>query len=105
MSCEAIHCTDTATIRYAIYPDGLDGPRVIAHVSDMALCELFGADGSEASLLEACKNHFNQIEAKALERYRETPFDFVLLETADLAAPLGTVRRNALPSREPSLSY
>ena len=37
MFSEAIHCRDTQTVRFAIYPDGIDGPRIIARISDDAL--------------------------------------------------------------------
>jgi hypothetical protein len=83
MHCEAIHCPDTETVRFAIYPDGFDGPRIIAHVSDEALHELFGAADDEEGLVEACDACFDVIEAKALARYRAAPFLPVMLDTAD----------------------
>ena len=83
MQCEAIHCPDTETVRFAIYPDGFDGPRIIAHVSDNALQELFGAGADEESLVETCDAHFDVIEAKALARHRAAPVMPVTLETAD----------------------
>jgi hypothetical protein len=84
MNCEAIHCLDSGTVRFAIYPDGFDGPRIMARISDDALRELFaaGAD-NEKSLLDACETHFEAIEAKALERYRASPSIAVTLTTAD----------------------
>ena len=83
MNCEAIHCPESETVRFAIYPDGFDGPRIIARVSDEALYELFGATGDEASLIEACETHFDVIEAKALARHRAAPVTAVTLDTAD----------------------
>ncbi|GAA4351385.1 hypothetical protein GCM10023165_39510 [Variovorax defluvii] len=87
MNCEAIHCVDTHTIRFAIYPDGLDGPRITAHISEAALRGLEDAPAAEdIDLTAACEAHFEFIEAKALERYRETPSLPILLEAEDLSA-------------------
>jgi hypothetical protein len=88
MNCEAIHCPDTKTVRFAIYPDGLDGPRIIAHVSDSALrdlCEDPDAD-PDPDLTLTCEAYFPFIEAKALERYRAEPSVPILLGPADLRA-------------------
>lgn len=83
MNCEAIHCPDTGTVRFAIYPDGFDGPRIIARISERALRERFGADPDEASLIDACQAHFGLIETMALASYAETPEIPVLLTPAD----------------------
>lgn len=83
MNCEAIHCPDSATVRFAIYPDGFDGPRIIARISEITLHQSFGADIDEASLVGACQAHFGLIEAKALEHYAATPEVPVLLEPVD----------------------
>jgi len=83
MNCEAIHCPDSATVRFAIYPDGFDGPRIIARISENTLHQRFGADDDEASLIGACEAHFGLIEAKALARYAAMPEVAVLLEPAD----------------------
>jgi hypothetical protein len=83
MYCEATHCLDSETVRFAIYPDGFDGPRVLARVSDEALHALFGAHRDEASLIDACAAYFDVIEAKALERHRASPAIAVELETTD----------------------
>lgn len=86
MNCEAIHCADTKTIRFAIYPDGLDGPRIMAHVSEAALRDLCEDQDQDSDLTLACEAHFSCIEAKALERYRAAPSVPILLEPADLRA-------------------
>jgi hypothetical protein len=87
MTCEAIHCFGTATVRFAIYPDGLDGPRIVAEISEHALRSLVaGCDGGE-SLLRACQAHFTLIEAKALARYRSNPVRPVSLGSDDFAMP------------------
>jgi hypothetical protein len=84
MYCEAIHCTETKTVRFAIYPDGLDGPRIIAHISEAALRGLSPA--SDGDLTETCESHFDCIEAKALERYREAPSAPIVLDATDISA-------------------
>ncbi len=94
MHCEAIHCPDTETVRFAIYPDGFDGPRIIAHVSEDALHDLFGATDDEESLVGTCDDYFDVIEAKALARYRAAPFLPVTLHTAEFPFPFRC--RNAL---------
>ena len=83
MICEAIHCPDTATVRFAIYPDGFDGPRIMARIADKALHEVFGAGDDETGLLDACEAHFNVIDAKALERHRASPCLPVTLAAVD----------------------
>ncbi|WP_076998805.1 hypothetical protein [Variovorax sp. KK3] len=84
MYCEAILCADTHTVRFAIYPDGLDGPRITAHISEAAL-RAFGHALPEEDLTVACEAHFDCIEAKALERYRSSPSSPILLDLEDVS--------------------
>ena len=86
LHCEAIHCIDTKTVRFAIYPDGLDGPRITAHISEAALRGLSDSPDDSADLTETCEAHFACIEAKALERYRAAPSKPILLGPADVSA-------------------
>jgi len=86
MNCEAIHCAETRTIRFAIYPDGLDGARIIAHISEAALRGLCETPGADADLTEACETYFDCIEAQAVARYRAAPCTPVVLESADVSA-------------------
>jgi len=88
MNCEAIHCLDTETVRFAIYPDGFDGPRIMARIADDALHDLFGASNDEISLLDACESHFDVIEAKAVEHYRASPCTPFTLTANDFEASL-----------------
>ncbi|SCK58950.1 hypothetical protein VAR608DRAFT_6335 [Variovorax sp. HW608] len=83
MFSEAIHCRDTQTVRFAIYPDGFDGPRIIARISDDALHRIFGARRDDANLAAACQAHFDRIEAKALERHHAAPLSAVWLRAVD----------------------
>jgi hypothetical protein len=81
MICEATYCFDTAAVRFAIYPDGWDGPRVLAEISEHALRDLFGARGGAQSLLVACEEHSALIEAEAVHAYSHAKE--VRLETRD----------------------
>ena len=83
MNCEAIHCPDTRSVRFAIYPDGFDGPRIIARISEQALHSCFGAEEDPPSLLQACQSHFGLIEDTALARHAAAPTVAVRLEAAD----------------------
>ena len=83
MNCEAIHCPDTQSVRFAIYPDGFDGPRIIARISEHALHSCFGAEDDPHSLVQACQAHFGLIEATALARHAAAPAVAVRLEAAD----------------------
>jgi hypothetical protein len=85
MNSEATRCHDMASVRFAIYPDGFDGPRVMARISEEALKEVFHASGEEASLIGACQANFGLIEAKALARHRAAPSRAVVLSTADFS--------------------
>ncbi|MDM0071256.1 hypothetical protein [Variovorax sp. J31P207] len=83
---EAIYCFDTATVRFAIYPEGPAGERVIVEIAEDPLRDLFGAEGGGDTLVEAYKTHAAIIDACALERHHEAPHRPVLLETRDFEA-------------------
>ena len=84
MKCEAIHCFDRGTVRFAFYPDGMDGPRVLAEISEDALRDVLGASGGPESLVEACESNFAVLEEKAARRFKEDPRQVIYLETRDL---------------------
>lgn len=86
MTCEAVYCFDKASVRFAVYPDGLDGPRVLAEISEDALRDVFGARGAGDSLVQACKTHFDTIEACAVSRFRSDPQGRLDLVTDDFCA-------------------
>jgi hypothetical protein len=83
MTCEAVYCFDRASVLFAIYPDGHGGSRIVAEIAEGALRDLFGARGSGASLVEACRRNLDSIEAIALQRHRKQPSKAVELETPD----------------------
>ncbi len=102
MTREAIFCFDTATVRFAIYPDGFDGARVIAQISEFPLRDLFGADGGGDTLIAAYDRHAQAIDAAALRCYRADTRKPIVLQTADFALEsvhLPDRRTPVVPSR------
>ena len=89
MTCEAVHCFDKASVRFAIYPDGHDGPRLLAEISEDALRDVFGARGNGDSLVAACKAHVDVIEACAVALYRRQPQGMLNLGTDDFSVRAG----------------
>ena len=87
MDSDAIYCFDRAKVLLAIYPEGGKGDRVVAEISEDALRDVFGAHGGGDSLVEACRSHFDLIEAAALRHYQRNPKQPVRLETTDFTLP------------------
>ncbi|MES2531770.1 MAG: hypothetical protein V4636_12090 [Pseudomonadota bacterium] len=85
MTREAIFCFDTATVRFAIYPDGDDGTRVIAQIGEHPLRDLFAADGGGDTLVAAYDRHAQTIDAVAVRHYRADPLRPIVLQTPDFA--------------------
>jgi hypothetical protein len=83
MSCEAIFCFDIATVRFAIYPDGFEGPRIVAQIAEAALRDHFAARGDGESLVKAYERNSREIDAKALKHYQCKPNSIIVLQTAD----------------------
>lgn len=87
MNFEGIYCFDTASVRFAFYPDGPGGPRVLAQISEDTLHDGLGVREVGDGLLDACRQHFDAIEPAAVARYRNgagrsitlTVEDFVLV--------------------------
>lgn len=73
MEFEGSYCFDTASVRFAIYPDGPEGPRVVAHISEHTLHDAFGTREAGHGLLEICKLHFDVLEAAVVARFRTDP--------------------------------
>lgn len=86
MSSEAVHCAATGSVRFAIYPEGDDGPRILARVTREALCELFGATPHGDAMVNAYGRHADLIDACALMRFRLEPSRAVVLVASDFAA-------------------
>lgn len=85
MRCEALHCFDRATVQFAVYPDGGDGPRVLAEVSEDALRDVFGARGGPQSLVQACEQNFETLEKIVVRRFRDDPSKPIRLSANDLS--------------------
>jgi hypothetical protein len=85
MDFEGIYCFDTAAVRFAIYPDGHDGARIIGQISEETLHDVFGTRNLGDRLLETCKAHFDVIGAAALKRYRANPNQPIVLTVDDFS--------------------
>lgn len=83
MIAEAVYLQASQTVRFAIYPQDFDGPRVLAEISENALEELFGANNHPKSWVSTCCVHFDFIEEVALQRYRAFPHLPICLRTTD----------------------
>ncbi|BEP68364.1 MULTISPECIES: hypothetical protein [unclassified Variovorax] len=83
MDFEGIYCFDTATVRFAVYPDGPDGARVLAQISQDVLHDALGAKEIGEHTLHACKRHFDVISAAAVARFRADPHGPIVLACAD----------------------
>ena len=89
MDFEGIYCFDTASVRFAFYPDGDDGGRILGLISEQTLRDVCGArDGSAESLIATCRGHFSLIRDKAIELYLAEPSRAVVLQTANFALPV-----------------
>ncbi len=89
MDFEGIYCFDTASVRFAFYPDGDDGARILGLISEQTLRDICGArDGSAESLMATCRGHFSLIRDKAIELYLADPSRAVVLTTVDFALPV-----------------
>jgi hypothetical protein len=85
---EAIYCYDLASVRFAIYPDGPDGARLLAEITEQALRYLFGARGDSDALLRAYAASATLIDAAAVRQYRAAPQSPIRLDVADFSAAL-----------------
>jgi hypothetical protein len=85
MNFEGIYCFDTACVRFAFYPEGPAGPRVLAQISEETLHDEFGARETGDQLLETCRLHFYAIEPAAVARYRTAQRQPITLTIDDFA--------------------
>jgi gamma-glutamyltranspeptidase len=92
MDFEGIYCFDTATVRFAVYPDGPEGARIVAQISENTLHDEFGAREVGDELLDACKKHFGVIAQAAIARYRADSRRPITLTHEDFG-----IRRSASP--------
>jgi len=84
MASEAIFHPPTGSVQFAIYPDGLDGARIIARIDEEALHSRFQAsDGRDADLVQAYARNADSIDALATARYRANPALAIFLGSQD----------------------
>jgi hypothetical protein len=83
MVAEAVYIGLSSSVRFAIYPEGLDGPRILVEISAQALETLFGADHFPESHVAACCLHFHRIQQVAVRHHQSNPLEAVMLEAKD----------------------
>jgi Protein of unknown function (DUF1488) len=84
MASEAIFHSPTGSVQFAIYPDGMDGARIIARIDEEALLARFhAADHRDSDLLQAYARNADSIDAMATARYRQNPALAVCLGSQD----------------------
>lgn len=88
MACEAIYVDETNVVRFAVYPDGFDGPRILAEISADLLRQRFGGHGRGRDLVGAYLHHSEAIDAQAVQCFRAAPSQPVSLRAADFASPI-----------------
>lgn len=98
MNFEGIYCFDTATVKFAVYPDGPDGTRVLAQISQDVLHDALGAQEIGEQALQACQRHFDLIEAAAVARFRADPRGPIVLACGDFG-PANAPRRSSTGSQ------
>ena len=83
MHFEGIHCFDTASVRFAFYPDGDDGARILGEISEATLRDVWGAPRCDEGLITVCKSNFDAITTRAITRYRADPGHAIVLHPGD----------------------
>lgn len=83
MDFQGIYCFDRGIVRFAIFPQGDTGPRVLADITEEALSDVFHVPGGEVACLEGCRHNFPDICERAHSRYLANPGAPVVLETRD----------------------
>lgn len=73
MPTEAIYLPERRTVRFAIYPGGHEGPRILAEITGQALTECYEAQDSAQELIKAYQTHFAAIQTMALSMYAQSP--------------------------------
>ena len=84
---EGIHRIDTASVRFAFYPDGYDGARILGDISENTLRDIWGAHMCEQGLIELCTQNFELIETMAIAAYRTDSTRPIVLSVSDFNIP------------------
>ncbi len=87
MACEATYLDETATVKFAVYPDGFDGPRILAEISADALRTRFCGHGQGSDMVLTYLHHSDMIDDQAVRRFRGAPSQPVLLDSHDFEIP------------------
>jgi hypothetical protein len=91
MTFEGIHRIDQGSIRFAFYPDGHDGGRILADISEQTLSHIFGGRIGKESWVDLCARHGQLNTAEAVLQYRIDPSRPIELSVSDLAAFQGSI--------------
>jgi hypothetical protein len=83
MHFEGIYCFDRGVVRFAIFPMGVAGPRILADISEEALTDVFKVRGGSDSWLQGCASNFNVIAAAAITKSIREPGAQIRLESPD----------------------
>lgn len=83
MNFEGIYCFDTASVRFAVYPDGPRGARIVAQISEDTLHDEFGTREVGQGLLDVCRRYFTFIEPAVVARYRADAKQLITLTLDD----------------------
>ncbi|MGJ7604059.1 hypothetical protein ACSFA7_06930 [Variovorax sp. LT1R20] len=101
MNFEGIYCFDIASVRFAVYPDGPQGARIVAQISEDTLHDGFGTREVGHRLLDVCRNNFHAIEPAVIAHYRTNARQSVITLTLDdlaahKSAPAATHQNGAV---------
>ncbi|MDM0012502.1 hypothetical protein QTH87_08660 [Variovorax sp. J22P168] len=85
MASEAIFLPSAGSVQFAIYPDGLDGARIIARIDEEALQARFHASEEcvDVDLVQAYERNADSIDALATARFRANPGVAICLHSDD----------------------
>lgn len=86
MKFEGIYCFGTASVRFAVYPDGYEETRVLASVKVDILRDYFGVYALEREPLEVCRANYGVLEKAAVARFRKDPHSPIDLQLFELNA-------------------
>ena len=86
MTFEGIHRFDFKSIRFAFYPDPIDGGRILADISEQTLSHVFGNRLGGESWIDLCGRHRDLLAAEAVVHYRVDPSRPIELAVKDFAA-------------------
>lgn len=75
---------DRSSVCFAIYPDGMEGPRVVARITAEALADTFEVPENHDAVLDAYRENAASIDAEALKRYRSDPSGDIVIKRGEI---------------------